>query len=103
MKIFNSIPEIPAPRIFAEYDSREFLGEEVISSSVTYLVDALRIASSIMPSKNQPFSPGSQIIAVADAKLVKLFLYLPEFRHEAVKDNGKVDQIMFKAHVGINM
>jgi hypothetical protein len=94
---------IPSPRTFVEYDSRELFDEEVVFSSMTYLIDVLRIASSIMPSKSQPFSPGSQAITAADAKLVNWFLYLPRCKHEAVKEDGKVDEPMFLAHVTINM
>jgi len=95
--------KIPPPKTFEEYDNREFSDEEVVFSSLTYLIDAIRIVSSNMPSKNGSFCPGSRIIPAADAKFVNWFLYLPRCKHEAVKDDGKVDETMFLAHVTINM
>lgn len=70
---------------------------------MTYLIDAIRIASSIMPSRNAPFCPGNRTIAAADAKFVNWFLYLPRCKEEAVKEDGKVDETMFLAHITINM
>ncbi|KAE8446843.1 hypothetical protein EG329_011620 [Mollisiaceae sp. DMI_Dod_QoI] len=97
----NKIPS--RPRTFEEYDNREFLDEDVVFSSMTYLVDAIRIASSNMPNINSSFCPGSRTIAAADAKVVNWFLYLPKCKQEAVKEDGEIDETMFLAHMTINI
>lgn len=70
---------------------------------MTYLIDAIRIASSNMLFRNTPFCPGSRTVAAADTKIVNWFLYLPRCKQGAIKEDGIVDEIMLLAHITINV
>lgn len=95
--------KIPFPRTFEEYDSRELNGEQVVFSSMSYLIDAMRIASSTCSTRVVPFCPGDRAILAADAKFVNWLLYLPRCKQEAVKEDRTIDETMFLAHVCINV
>lgn len=76
----------------------------MVYSSLTYLLDAARILSSVMAINCESHKPGDGTLAAADAKFVNWSLYLPKSKreNELVKDEQRVDEVMFLAHVLIN-
>ncbi len=96
------LQHIPTPRTLFDYDNREFSNEEIIFSSFTYLVDVMRITSSVMNIRLQDRQPGDGVLASADAKLVNWALFLPKCKQELVKDDRSVDETMFFAHLVFN-
>ncbi|KAG4427320.1 hypothetical protein IFR05_017197, partial [Cadophora sp. M221] len=93
---------IPTPYTFAQYDSREFLEQEVTFSSLTYLLDSIRILSDAMSIIHSPHEPGDKALTTTDAKFVNWFLYLPNSKREIVRPDGSVDETMFFAHLVVN-
>jgi hypothetical protein len=75
-----------------------------VYSSFAYLIDAGRIMSSTMDINCEPRRPGDGSHAAADAKYLNWTLYLPKSKQETelVKDDQKVDEVMFLAHVLTN-
>ncbi|KAH9213043.1 hypothetical protein DL95DRAFT_463377 [Leptodontidium sp. 2 PMI_412] len=93
---------IPTPHTFAQYDSREFLEQEITFSSLTYLLDSIRILSDTMSIIHSPHEPGDKALTSTDAKFVNWFLYLPNSKREIVRPDGSVDETMFFAHLIVN-
>ncbi|KAH7416852.1 C6 zinc finger domain-containing protein [Cadophora sp. MPI-SDFR-AT-0126] len=93
---------IPTPRTFAQYDSREFHDQEITFSSLTYLLDAIRMLSHSMSIIHSPHEPGDKALTSTDAKFVNWGLYLPYCKREIVRPDGTVDETMFFAHLVVN-
>lgn len=82
-----------------EYNAREFAGEEIVFSSFTYLIDLGQILGSLLSlgtEAGEPFEPGA---VAADASLMNWLLYLPKQKRLLVDEPGKVDHILFQAHL----
>ncbi|KAH8799690.1 hypothetical protein F5884DRAFT_810890 [Xylogone sp. PMI_703] len=94
---------IPHPRTLKEYDYREFVDEEIVFSSFTYHIDATRILSSLLDIHDEPRLPGDRQLMAADAKLFNWFLYLPKCKQDIIKEDQSVDEVMFSAHIAINV
>ncbi|KAK0125955.1 hypothetical protein ONS95_007577 [Cadophora gregata] len=75
---------IPQPHTFTEYDSRELNDQEITFSSLTYLLDAIRMLSHSMSIIHAPHEPGDNALTSTDAKLVNW------------------DETMFFAHLVVN-
>ncbi|XMA19980.1 hypothetical protein WAI453_012771 [Rhynchosporium graminicola] len=90
---------ISMPHTFAQYDAREFLEKEITFSSLTYLLDSIRILSHSMTTIRSPHEPGDKAVTAADAKLVNWQMYLSPCKKEMVRPDGSVDETMFLAHL----
>ncbi|PVH81223.1 hypothetical protein DL98DRAFT_416953 [Cadophora sp. DSE1049] len=93
---------IPQPHTFRHYDSREFHDQEITFSSLTYLLDAIRMLSHSMSIIHSPHEPGDKALTSTDAKFVNWGLYLPHCKREIVRPDGTVDETMFFAHLVVN-
>lgn len=85
-----------------DYDNREFAEEDLVFSSFTYLIDSLRVASSILSLNLEQKDPGDHHIEAVDAKFLNWSLYLPKSKQDILTKDGKVDETMFLAHVVVN-
>ena len=94
--------DIPQPHTFTHYDSREFHDQEITFSSLTYLLDAIRMLSHSMSIIHSPHEPGDKALTSTDAKFVNWGLYLPHCKREIVRPDGTVDETMFFAHLVVN-
>jgi hypothetical protein len=97
-----ALQHIPTSKTLFDYDNREFSDEEIVFSSFTYLVDVMRIASSVMNINLEDRQPGDGVLASADAKFVNWALFLPKCKQELVRDDQSVDETMFFAHLILN-
>ncbi|KAH7348755.1 hypothetical protein BKA65DRAFT_550820 [Rhexocercosporidium sp. MPI-PUGE-AT-0058] len=93
---------IPPPHTFTQYDTREFHLDEITFSSLTYLLDSIRILSHSMSIIHSPHEPGDKALTSTDAKFVNWGLYLPHSKREIVRPDGTVDETMFFAHLVVN-
>ncbi|KAH6682468.1 hypothetical protein B0J14DRAFT_123063 [Halenospora varia] len=93
---------IPEPHSMIDYDNREFAEEDLVFSSFTYLIDSLRVASSILSLNLEQKDPGDHHIEAVDAKFLNWSLYLPKSKQDILTKDGKVDETMFLAHVVVN-
>ncbi|OCK84861.1 hypothetical protein K432DRAFT_389178 [Lepidopterella palustris CBS 459.81] len=92
---------IPFSRSVQEYDDSSFSNEDVVFSSFTYLVDAVRILGKVL-EVSRADSLEYHKVDVADAYLVNWSLHLPPSKREIVSGDGRVDEILFQAHMVIS-
>lgn len=91
--------EIPQPRTLEEYNAREFAGEEIVFSSFAYLIDLGHAIGVILGVGTEPGEPFDPYVTAADAILINWDLYLPKHKHLIIQGPGKIDEILFLAHV----
>lgn len=89
---------IPTPSTFEDYDESDFATEEVVYSSFTYRIDAVRILGKILAlSRVGPFD--FQAVEGVDGYLVNWTLHLPEAKRQLLSDDGDLDEMLFQAHM----
>ena len=93
---------IPQPRTLGEYNAREFAVDELTFSSFAYLIDLGHIIGVILALGTEPGDPFDPEIISADTSLMNWALYLPKKKQLVVEDLGKVDEILFQAHILCN-
>lgn len=71
-------------------------------SSFTYLIDLGHILGAVLALGTEPGEPFEPEIISADASLMNWALYLPKQKQLVVEDPGKVDEILFQAHMLCN-
>ena len=91
----------------AEFDDACFLGTDVPFPSYTYLIDAVRCLGKVLSVNQTDWTQtsGCQYRAVdaADISLANWRLHLPASKHEPVSCEGECDQVLFRAHLAINV
>jgi len=88
---------IPRSRTFEEYEARDFLDEEPVFSSFTYLIDLTRVTGSLLGFDRLPARELETAVNNADAMLVNWKLHLPREKQGVVDKNEEVDEILFFA------
>ncbi|PGH08480.1 hypothetical protein AJ79_05969 [Helicocarpus griseus UAMH5409] len=90
---------IPKPRTLIEFDHREFDAVDMVFSSFAYLIDAARILGTALAIGSNDGNPVDPAVDHADSGLVAWSLHLPDSKKEPVTEKGKVDPILFLAHM----
>ncbi|KAK2746545.1 hypothetical protein FQN55_005531 [Onygenales sp. PD_40] len=90
---------IPKPRTLFEFDDREFDAVDVVFSSFAYLIDASRILGTALAVGSDAGNPVDPAVDHADSGLVAWAFHLPDVKQEMVTKKGKVDPILFLAHM----
>ena len=93
----NAFQIVPRSRTLGEYDNRDFLDEEPVFSSFTYLIDLTRISGSLLGLDRLPPSDVEIAVNNADAMLVNWKLHLPREKQGVVDKNEELDEILFFA------
>ncbi|KAJ5454096.1 C6 zinc finger domain protein [Penicillium daleae] len=95
---------IPASKSLQDFDCREFTSESTFSS-FAYLIGAVRCAALAISSapKIATIEDSIHIIQAADSSLDGWRLLLPENRKHVISKTGEVDELMFQAHLVINV
>ncbi|MCJ1281608.1 hypothetical protein MMC26_000928 [Xylographa opegraphella] len=89
-------------RYINEMDEYAFLDDEATFSSYAYRITAIRELGNLL-KLNLSFCPdSSEIVHAVDASLTNWQLHLPESKVTPLDENGKVDEMMFQAHMIIN-
>ncbi|KAF2738305.1 hypothetical protein EJ04DRAFT_560890 [Polyplosphaeria fusca] len=91
--------QIPPPSTWQDYHSREFAEIEVIYSSMTYLFDIASIVRFIMQSFMKTGTFDDALVSNVDTKLAIWNALLPACKRDPLRPNGKVDEVMFTAHM----
>lgn len=89
--------QVPTAFSLQEFDNRYFAAEDTVFSSFSYRVEAVRILGQVLAAQ----AAGSDTDA-ADQSIVNWFLHLPEAKKELVGKDGKVDEMLFQAHMIIH-
>lgn len=97
--------DIPEPKTLQDFDCREFTSDDIVFSSFAYLIGAVRcIASAISTFPKIAGNEGStNVIQASDAILNGWLLLLPENRKQVMDKAGKIDELMFQAHLLIHV
>ncbi|OCK84401.1 hypothetical protein K432DRAFT_414025 [Lepidopterella palustris CBS 459.81] len=90
---------IPDPATFQDYDVREFSDVEIVFSSFTYLIDIIRIVNSVMRAADQVGGFTDGLVDIADTKLSVWQSLLPVYKREPIREDGKVDEVLYLAHM----
>lgn len=98
----DQLQNIGRPYTLEEYNSREFAEEELNFSSFAYLVDLGHIIGAILALGTEPRDTFERDVISADARLMNWIMYLPKQKQLVVEDPGKVDEVMFHAHIIYN-
>ncbi|TGO36565.1 hypothetical protein BHYA_0121g00260 [Botrytis hyacinthi] len=88
---------IPRPRTLSDYDSRDFEDEIPVFSSFTYLIDLVRIVSTILSINDVTGKNLESAVTNADAMLVNWKLHLPVEKQGVVDKHEEVDELLFQA------
>jgi len=96
-----ALKRIPPPKTLIDFDDRFFADEPLMFSSYAYRIEAVRILGQVLicAGNGNPTDPSAD---AADEKLVTWMLHLPASKKELVDKNGKVDEMLFQAHMIIN-
>ncbi|KAK7186833.1 uncharacterized protein CC84DRAFT_1176010 [Paraphaeosphaeria sporulosa] len=90
---------IPYPHTLQEYDDSAFAPEEIIFSSFTYLIDAIRILGKVFEVARLDSQFEYHAVDVVDSYLVNWRLHLPANKLEIVNNDGVIDEVLFQAHM----
>jgi hypothetical protein len=91
--------QIPPTKTWQEYGRREFDDVEVIYSSIVYWMDVANIVTFIMQTFIRTSTISETLVAAVDAKVAAWQSLLPACKKDPMRQNGKVDEIMFQAHL----
>ncbi|KAF3915913.1 hypothetical protein AA313_de0204455 [Arthrobotrys entomopaga] len=92
---------IPATRSLVDFDERYFSDDNRPFSSYAYRVEAVRILGQVLACGGSE-NPDDPRVDSADTSLVNWMLHLPGNKKELVDKDGKVDEMLFQAHMVIN-
>ncbi|KAL6897517.1 fungal-specific transcription factor domain-containing protein [Trichoderma evansii] len=100
---------IPRPRTWEEFDSREFLSEDVVFSSFAYLIGGIRGMASAMfralsLEKNSSDAGGSspKVLESVDSIIEGWVLLLPESKRDIFSADGQIDELLFQAMMALH-
>ncbi|KAK6340958.1 hypothetical protein TWF696_009271 [Orbilia brochopaga] len=92
---------IPPTRSLVDFDDRYFSEDTRPFSSYAYRVEAVRILGQVLACGGSD-NPDDPRVDSADTSLVNWMLHLPANKKELVDKDGKVDEMLFQAHMVIN-
>ncbi|KAK2051579.1 hypothetical protein LY76DRAFT_621082 [Colletotrichum caudatum] len=97
--------EIPEPKTLEDFDYREFASEDSSFSSFAYLITAVRCAALAISTapKVTNREDSTQIIQNADSIIEGWSLLLPRDRKQVMKKTGDINELLFQAHLLINV
>ena len=89
-------------RTLAEMQNRTFVDDGFSYSSFAYKVEATRIMLAVLGLGDDPSALSNQQVETTDAALSSYLLSLPPDKREIVERDGKVDEMLFGAHMIVN-
>ncbi|EEH40714.2 C6 zinc finger domain-containing protein [Paracoccidioides lutzii Pb01] len=92
-------PNIPRPRTLLEFDDGEFDAVDVVFSSFAYLINASRILGIALAVGSDNGNPIDPAVDHANSGLISWVFHLSDVKRELVTSKGKVDPILFLAHM----
>ncbi|KAK2023246.1 hypothetical protein LX32DRAFT_667476 [Colletotrichum zoysiae] len=97
--------EIPEPKTLEDFDYREFASEDSSFSSFAYLITAVRCAALAISTapKVTNREDSTHIIQNADSIIEGWSLLLPRDRKQVMEKTGEIDELLFQAHLLINV
>lgn len=101
----TSTQQIPNPKTLDDFDCREFSSGDASFSSFAYLISAVRCAASAISTAPKIASreDSTHIIQSADSVIDGWSLLLPKDRKQVMTKAGHIDELMFQAHLLIDV
>ncbi|KAF2206105.1 hypothetical protein GQ43DRAFT_467638 [Delitschia confertaspora ATCC 74209] len=87
------------PRTLQDYDDAAFAPEELVFSSFTYLIDAIRILGKVFEVSRLDATYEYHAVDIVDGLLVNWSLHLPASKREIVNNDGHIDELLFQAQM----
>lgn len=84
------------------FRERAFAKDEIAYSSFAYRIDAVRLIGKILALGDSPQECDSDYVEAIDAGLTSWILHLPPLKREVLDHEGKVDELLFHAHMIIS-
>ena len=76
---------------------------EIIYSSFTYLIDAVRIVTFVLRNITETGGFSEGLVLAADPKIAAWNLLLPTCKKDPLGTDGKIDELLFLAHLIVCM
>ncbi|KAK7455359.1 hypothetical protein Landi51_02562 [Colletotrichum acutatum] len=97
--------DIPESQSLEEFDLREFASEDTSYSSFAYLIGAVRCAALAISTTPRLVAreDSTRMIEEADSIIDGWSLLLPEDRRHVMSKTGEIDELMFQAHLLVNV
>ncbi|KAK1701178.1 C6 zinc finger protein [Colletotrichum godetiae] len=97
--------DIPEPQTLEGFDCREFASEDESFSSFAYLISAVKCAALAISTTPKLVARGDsmRMIVQADSIIDGWSLLLPEDHRNVMSKTGEVDELMFQAHLLVNV
>ena len=86
----------------SSFRERAFAKDEIVYSSFAYRIEAARLVGKILSLSDFPYESSDDDIEAIDAGLTGWVLHLPPSKREVVDHEGKVDEMLFQAHMLIS-
>ncbi|PNP44383.1 hypothetical protein TGAMA5MH_03989 [Trichoderma gamsii] len=100
---------IPRPRTWQEFDSREFLSEDTVFSSFSYLIggvrgmaDAMFRALSLEKNSLDAGDSSPRVLESVDSIIEGWLLLLPESKRDIFSADGQIDELLFQAMMALH-
>lgn len=85
-----------------QFDNRAFLEDEIVFSSLAYLIDTARILGMMLATLDPSADSIGSLVKNTEANILSWELHLPHSKRDPVGKDGTVDEIMFQALMLIN-
>jgi hypothetical protein len=92
---------IPPPRTVEDFDNAFFIGDNAPFSSYAYRIAAIRNLGRVLKTPT-PLVADETVTANIDAYLVNWERQIPASKSLSVDMNGRIDELLFQAHVTTN-
>lgn len=85
-----------------QFHSRAFANDDIIGSSFAYRVEAIRILGTVLGVDRSMYAPNNDEFEAIAASLSSWLLCLPPSKREILDQEGKIDEMLFQAHMIVN-
>ena len=93
---------IPEPHSMSLFQGRVFASHEVAFSSFAYRIEAIRLLGTILAVGQTARAEDNDRVEAIDASMTSWLLNLPYSKREVIDQDGRIDEMLFQAHMIIN-
>lgn len=90
---------VPNAQTLAQFRERAFAKDEDVFSSAAYRIEAVRILGTVIGLGDSSYEADGERVEAVDASLNGWLLHLPPSKQEVLNQEGKVDEMLFQAHI----
>ena len=83
----------------ADFHNRAFATDNVVYSSFAYRIEAMRLLGTVLALGQPSSEDDSEQVEAVDASLTGWKLRLPSWKRDVLDADGKVDEVLFQAHM----